>query len=617
MERLGLSVRFVLYPFLASFCAALVLVPIARAVAIRAGAVAQPKQDRWHQRPTALFGGIAIAIAALGTVVYFDGVRSQPALLACAALMFLFGLADDLLGVKPATKLIAQISLGSVFLFFHYRLGWSHSLTLDSVLTLLWVAGIINAFNLLDNMDGLCAGVAVVAAGAFIANFQPVAPGGSSFFAARYAAAVAGASVGFLVYNVKPASIFMGDSGSLFIGMSLAALALRPGASLVSPAVPATGLGASFLQVVLVPVAILLVPIFDTTLVTVARLLSGRSASVGGRDHSSHRLVAIGLSERAAVAVLWAMAALAGAVGVLIRHSNESWSVVAAFVFFVAAVLFAIYLARVKVYDQGDMSRLTQGRLTPMVAEIFYRRRAAEVLLDFCLVLTAYYSAYRLHFDDRAFVANFFAFINTLPIVVGIQMVTFFVVGSYRGAWKHFGLTDAFTFGKSVVLGTVLAQLVVLYLYRFQGYSRAVFAIHGVLLFMLLVGSRASFRLLSDFASRQRQSGERLVIYGAGDGGVLALRELLAHPTITYRLIGFIDDDTLKRRMRLHGYSVLGGHDRLVALITHGEVDAVVISARTFDPFRQRQLENLCRDHNVTLSRLRVDLETLVTDAAS
>ena len=609
--------RFVLYPFLASFAAALLLVPLARAIAHKAGAVAQPKEDRWHQKPTALFGGVAIALSVLGTALYFDGFRGQPALLACGAIMFLFGLADDLLGVKPATKLIAQIALGSVFLFFHYRLGWSHSLTLDSVLTLLWVVGIVNAFNLLDNMDGLCAGIATIASAACIVNFLPVIPGTDSFLAARYAAALAGGTAGFLVYNVKPASIFMGDSGSLFIGLSLAALALRPGVSLVSPSVPATGLGSNLLRVVVVPIVVLLVPIFDTTLVTLARLLSGRSASVGGRDHSSHRLVAVGLSERAAVAVLWGLAGIAGVVGVAVRHSSESWSVLMACGFLVAVVLFAIFLIRVKVYDSGDLTRLTQGRMTPVMTEIFYRRRAAEVLLDFCLVLIAYYSAYRLHFDDRAFVTNFFPFINTLPIVVGIQMVTLFVVGSYRGAWKHFGLNDAVTFLKSTIVGVTLAQLAVLYLYRFQGYSRVVFALYGVLLFLGMVGTRASFRLIGDFVLRRRQTGQRLAIYGAGDGGALAVRELLAHPTITYRVVGFIDDDPLKKRLRLHGFPVLGGHDHLTAMIENREVDAVVISARTFDPFRQRQLERLCRDHGVTLSRLRVDLEDLVSDAAS
>ena len=613
---------FVLFPFLASFGVSLVLVPFARALAHKAGAVAQPKQDRWHQRPTALFGGVAIALSVLGTAVVFDGVRSQPALLACGLAMFLFGLADDLLGVKPATKLIAQISLGSVFLFFHYRLGWSHSLTLDSVLTLLWVVGIVNAFNLLDNMDGLCAGVALIAGVAYMVTFIPAAQGAGvhaieAFQAARFAAILSGAAAGFLVYNAKPASIFMGDSGSLFLGLCLAALALRPGVSLVNPAIAPTGLGSNFLRIILSPVAILLVPIFDTTLVTAMRLLSGRSASVGGRDHSSHRLVAIGLSERAAVAVLWVMAAIAGAVGVSMRFSVESWAALAAVVLLVAAVIFAIFLARVRVYDDADLSRLTQGRMTPMVTEIFYRRRAAEVLLDFCLVLIAYYSAYRLRFDDGAFVANFFAFNNTLPIVVGIQMVTFFTVGAYRGAWKHFGLNDAVTFGKAAVVGALGAQLVVLYLYRFQGYSRAAFALYAVLLFLLLTMSRASFRVIGDFVNRRRQAGVRLLIYGAGDGGALAIRELLGHPTISYRVVGFVDDDPLKKRMRLHGYPVIGGHERLVVMIESREVDAVVISARNLDPFRLRQIENLCREHGVTLSRLRVDLESLVSNAAS
>lgn len=604
--------RFVLIPFLTSFVAALALVPIARAIAHKVGAVAQPKQDRWHSRPTALFGGIAIAIAVLGTTVALDGVRSQPALLACGAVMFLFGLADDILGVKPATKLIAQISVASVLMFFHYRLGWSQSLTLDSILTLVWIVGIINACNLLDNMDGLCTGVACIGALAYVSFFFPIQPGIAGYFEARYAVIVSGAAAGFLVYNAKPASIFMGDCGSLFLGLSLAALALRPVESIAAPVLVVGDFFSNFLKLTVAPIALLMVPILDTTLVTAVRLLSGRSASVGGRDHSSHRLVALGLSERAAVAVLWGLAALSGVVAYTMRHSSSSWSGLVALVFVLAVVIFGIFLARVRVYDQGDLSRLRDGSMTPVLTELFYRRRAAEVVLDFCLVLIAHYGAYRLTFDDRQFVANFPMFMNALPIIVAIQMVTFFVVGCYRGAWKYFGLSDAVTFGKATVFGAVGAQLFVLALYRFQGYSRLAFALYTVILFLLLTASRASFRVIGDFVNRRRQTGTRLVIYGAGDGGALAVRELLGQTSVSYRVIGFIDDDPLKRRLRLHGYAVLGGHDRLIRMIESRDVDTVVISARGFDSERLQNLEALCRVNGVALSRLRIHLEPLV-----
>jgi UDP-GlcNAc:undecaprenyl-phosphate GlcNAc-1-phosphate transferase len=597
-----------LIPFLVAFGVSLALVPLARALARKAGVVAHPKADRWHRQPTALLGGVAIAITVLGCALAFDGVHSQPVLFVCGLLICLVGLADDVLRLRPSTKLVAQIALASIFVFFHYRLDWTESRTLDSLLTILWVVGITNAFNLLDNMDGLCAGIAIIAGAAFVVTFYLPQPGTPEFLTARYAAMLSGAVAGFLVYNFHPASIFMGDSGSMFIGLSFAALALVPGSS--------TGRSSRLLPIVVAPVVVLLVPILDTTLVTLSRMVSGRSAAVGGRDHSSHRLVAIGLSERSAVAVLWILAGLAGLVGVAMGRVSGSWSALITLVFLVAMMIFTSFLARVRVYEEADVSRQDRGRITPVVEKLFYKQSAAEVMLDFSLVALAYYGAYRLRFDDIKLAENYWYFLKSLPVALAAQMLALFAAGAYRSTWKYFGLSDTVTFAKAVVFGSITAQLVILYLYRFEGYSRAVFLLDAGLLFAFLTLSRASFRLFNEFAHRRRQAGVRLAIYGAGDGGALAVRELLRHPTVTYRVVGFIDDDAAKRRLRLHGYAVLGGYDRLATLIQQRAVDAVVISARRFDPARQRELEALCSDGGVALSRLRVDLVPLIGDAA-
>lgn len=600
--------RAFLYPFLTAFGLSLALVPLAGFLARKAGAVAHPREDRWHTRATPLFGGVAIVVATLACAVAFHGVRGQSVLLACASLMFVVGLVDDVLGLRPSTKIVGQVALASVLLFFQYRLGWTSSITLDSLLTVLWVVGITNAFNLLDNMDGLCGGIGLIAGVAYLLSFSSSEPGTTEFLAAGYAAVLSGAVAGFLVYNINPASIFMGDSGSLFIGFSFAALALMPGGTL--------GGGSSLLPIVVAPMALLIVPILDTTLVTASRLISGRSAAVGGRDHSSHRLVAIGLSERAAVSVLWALAAMAGGVGVAARHLNQSWSALIALVFLVAMIIFAVFLARVRVYDETDLSVVKKGQITPVVSELFYKRPAAEVLLDICLIVIAYYGAYRLRFDDAAFARNFPYFLNSLPVVLATQTVTLFAVGAYRGSWKHFGLVDAAAFFKSIVIGAIGAQLVLLYLYRLEGYSLAAFPLYGMLLFGLFTGSRASFRLIDEFAQRRRHDGVRAVVYGAGDAGTIASRELMASADTRYRLLGFIDDDPRKRRMRLHGYPVLGGYEHLRTLVRDRSVDAVIISARNFDAARQGEIEELCRTQGVKLFRLRIDIEPL-TDGAS
>jgi UDP-GlcNAc:undecaprenyl-phosphate GlcNAc-1-phosphate transferase len=185
-----------------------------------------------------------------------------------------------------------------------------------------------------------------------------------------------------------------------------------------------------------------------------------------------------------------------------------------------------------------------------------------------------------------------------------------FLIGAYRGVWRYFSLMDGVVLAKGVLLGTLTIVCVIVYLSRFEAYSRAVFVIYAALLFILLAGSRASFRLIDEFV-RRRQGGRRLVIYGAGDRGALALREVLARERADHRMIGFVDDDAGKWRARVQGYPVLGGVDSLVSLIRSGAVDSIIVSSQLVDLRRLRELEALCLEHDVTLSRLNLTLEPL------
>ena len=603
MPSLQPAATALLWPFLFAFAVSLALVPVSRLLAVRFGYVAHPREDRWHRRPIALFGGVALAVTLAAGLMLFRSTGGIGVLVTCAALMFLFGLVDDIVSLKPFAKLVAEIAIASVFLYFGYRLNWTTSLTLDTMLTLVWVVGMTNAFNLLDNMDGLCAGIALVVGGALLFGVWPVQPGTPAFHEAQYLALLLGATAGFLVYNVHPASVFMGDSGSLLLGLSFAALTLNhaqdgPGRS--NP-----------LSIVAGPVLVLLIPIFDTTLVTASRLLSGRAASQGGRDHSSHRLVAVGLSEPAAVGVLWLLAAIGGALGLGLDYLNLSWSSPAAALFLLAMVLFAVYLSRIRVYE--DDAAIDRTTLTPFVVDFMYKKQVAEVLLDLCLVTIAYYSAYRLRFERDDFGVGFTTFYRTLPLVLPAQMLALFAVGFYRGVWRYFGLMDTVVIAKGVVLGTGAVMVVMPLLTGVDSYSRTVFIIYLVLLATLLVASRVSFRLIGEFLQRNRKTARRVVVYGAGGGGALVVRELTAAEETPYRILGFADDDARKQRMRVQGYPVIGGYESLRSLVASGAVDLVVISARLIDVDRLRALEALCGDHGVALSRLRVGLEPIVT----
>ena len=591
-------------PLLTAFGLSVIAVPICRSVAVRLGFVAKPREDRWHRRSVALFGGVAIASVFIGCALGFGVARQLPVLTLTAVLMFGVGLVDDLLSLKPATKLIAQIALASALLLFDFRLHWLESMTLDTLLTLVWVVGLTNAFNLIDNMDGLCGGIALVVGFALLIHLLPEGAGPRAFVEARYLAILIGATGGFLLYNVHPASIFMGDSGSLFLGFSFAAITLSSNAD--------SATRSDILPIVAGPVLVLLFPIFDMTLVTLSRWVSGRRASEGGRDHSSHRLVAIGLSERRAVVLLWLMAAVGGAFGVSVgSFGQQSTVLLAASVFVLSVVLFAAYLAGIRVYDESD-ERIRHGMFTPIVVEFMYKRRVAEVLLDFCLIVICYYAAYRLRFEDPGdFLNNFAIFMQSLPVIVAAQMLAFFAVGVYRGLWRHFGMTDTLVVARGVFLGVASALLVILGVFKMFAYSRTVFAIYAVLLLLAVTLSRASLRLVGEFLHRQRQSGRRVVIYGAGDSAGLAVREVLAGAG-DVRVAGFIDDDPRKAGLRVVGYPVLGGYSALTVLVRAASINGVVISARSLTPERLNNLEVLCSQHQVELSVLRVKIEPLV-----
>jgi UDP-GlcNAc:undecaprenyl-phosphate GlcNAc-1-phosphate transferase len=270
--------------------------------------VAKPKTDRWHKKPTAMLGGVAIWLSVMITYLAFlPHTPYSLRIMIASTFLFVVGLVDDLLHIKPYQKLVGQIMGSAYIVYYGMTLPWTSSSSVNIALTIFWLIGITNAINLLDNMDGLAAGIGIIASGFLALSFINT----GQITEALTLLAFAGALLGFLIYNSNPASIFMGDCGSMFIGLFLASAALVNVSG---------GRSRSLLPVLAVPILVLFIPIFDTTFVTILRKLSGRSASQGGRDHTSHRLVALGLSERRAVWMLYGFAALSGLLGVLVQQ---------------------------------------------------------------------------------------------------------------------------------------------------------------------------------------------------------------------------------------------------------------------------------------------------------
>jgi UDP-GlcNAc:undecaprenyl-phosphate GlcNAc-1-phosphate transferase len=512
----------------------------------------------------------------------------------CAAGMFVLGLIDDLRSMDPQHKLAGQIVLTSILVFLGFRLEWTSYKTIDLFLSILWIVGITNAFNLLDNMDGLSAGVAFIAA-LFTFLLHLSGPGAASTEAVLLmTACYLGALLGFLVYNFNPASIFMGDAGSLFIGFVMACLMTMGGS------VHAVGGSvANLLSVIAIPILIVFIPILDTGFVSFMRKLFRRPISQGGKDHSSHRMVAIGLSEKKAVLVLYGFSVASGLIALAVRHLNIGLTLVLITLYLLFVVFFWIYLGRVKVYSEKSiLSEESASVLTPILVQITYRRRIFEVLLDVVLISVAYYTAYLLRFEGQVG-EDFDFFLRSLPIMLACQTFSFYIMGVYRGIWESTGVKDLIGYVKAITIGTVMPMLILLFIYRFQSFSRAVFVIYWGVMLILFSLSRLSFRLLDEGVRLPSRKGDRALIYGAGIGGQFALKEIQSNPDLNLQPVGFVDDNPRLRGRKIKGYPVLGGGENLGDIISSHDIRTVIVSFKRTGAEKAADVKSLCDQLNI------------------
>ena len=580
--------------FAASLIVALSATLTCERLAPRFGLVVDPREDRWHRRPVALLGGVAIMIGVLPALLWTGGLRGRLAELTLVALvMGAVGLVDDVRPLRPQVKLVAQIALAGLLVELDFVLRLTGVPVLDVVLTLVWVVGITNAFNLLDNMDGLAAGMAVIAGAFRLALFLL----DGDLAAGILTAGFVGAVTGFLVRNAPPARIFMGDAGSLFLGFFLSGLCLVVDAAYYSRGITV---------VLAVPVLLVLIPIFDTAFVTVTRILRGQPVSQGGRDHTSHRLVALGGSERRALVVLFGLSIIGGGVALLTYRADLGTAVVLLPLLVVGLALLGIHLSQVEVARAGPPR--PERAAIRLMQDPPYKREVASVVLDVILIVVAYYAAYLLRFEE-SFAANERMLIRTLAPVLVCQLAGLAFSGAYRGVWRYTGLSDLLRLGRGITLGTVASVLYLLFTTRFVGLSRAVFVLDWLLLVMLVGASRVSFRLLGETLRAPRAGARPVLVYGAGDGGELALRELRNNAGLAREVRGFIDDDRAKAGTRIHGVPVLGPLDDLEALLRAHRVEEVVVASRKIPPERLRRLEATCAARGVVVVRASVRLE--------
>ena len=586
----------------------LLLVPTVRQASMRLGYVAKPREDRWHRKPTPILGGVGIFTAfllSLLVTLLLSGAwnKAQWGVLAGSGLIFLFGLYDDIKHISSPAKLVGQILAAAVVVsqgyttnFFTPRIP-NHIIAQipNIVLTFIWLVGITNAINLLDNMDGLAGGIALITSGILSIFFWQT--GNQGLLAISMA--LAGSVLGFLFFNFPPASIFMGDSGSQFLGFTLAVLAIarQPQASNV-------------IAVIAVPTLLFLLPILDTTLVMFTRLLRGQSLTQGGRDHTSHRLIAFGLSERQAVLFLYAVALTAGVMAALLEAVEYWFSLVLMPILVIVLALLTAYLGGLKVMT-ASLPQKSNRTIARIMLDLTFKHRILEVVLDFFLIGVAYYLSFLTYFGFSMDAGGLELFLKSFPIALAGTYISFFAFGVYRGVWRYIGVADLLRFLEAVLGSSMLVAAAVFLLYPSLPYSLKLFIFYAVFLFLGLAASRSSFRILDLLSGKQtRQAEQRVLICGAGDSGEMALRWILMNPQMNYRPVGFLDDDPFLSGRQIHGVEVLGGLETLESLLENRQIDGVILTPSVLNNHELgERVMNACRQRGCWVRSLRLEFE--------
>ncbi|MFA5094579.1 MAG: hypothetical protein WC512_04975 [Candidatus Omnitrophota bacterium] len=581
------------YLFISAFLLSFLATPAVKAVAGSLGIVAKPKEDRWHKKVIPLMGGIAIYLAFTAVyVVSTWGGKMNPGLLIGATSIFILGVIDDIRGLSPQTKLIGQIVCASLAVIFGVTIKVIPFAAISVPVTILWMVGITNSFNLLDNMDGLSAGVAAIASMTLFACAVAL----NSPETAAVSVILAGAATGFLPHNFHPAKIFMGDCGAMFLGFSLSALTIM-----------GTWKEASHLfMVLLIPVLALAVPIFDTLFVAITRTIDGRSVAKGGKDHTSHRMVFLGWQEKKAVTALYLISILFGAAAYISLHVKVYVSAIIMSLLVMVVSAFAMFLnhyTKAKRTQKDGMSKdvsYYKNESDLIEALIKYKRVIFEVVCDFVLICIAYISSYIIRYDGVVDHYNFGLIAKSLPIIIVIKLTAFSVSGVYGNIWRYIGLNELLNIVKGILIGSVTSVVALLVAYRFVGFSRMIFILDAMVLLILMSSVRIAFRIFREqvFVSFD-DGGRRVLIFGAGDAGDAFLREVRKNRSLSYRPVGFIDDDISKQGRRIQGIPVIGVRSDIPRLSVEKKIDEIILAIPSADRKTKDDIEAICRESGV------------------
>ena len=540
-----------------------------------------PNERSSHETPKPRFGGIAIAatflVVALFWFVIDPDVRVFLPLLLGGTIVFVTGVVDDWRSLHVSVRFMAQgaaavivVGFGNVIDHIYLPMGGTFELGIMAVpFTVIFILTSINFYNFIDGIDGLAAGSAVIVAGflGLIANML----GHEAM--TLVCLAIAGSTLGFLQFNLPPSKLFMGDSGSTFLGFAFAYVAIA-GNGLV-PEIP-----------LFIPVLMLSALYVDAGLTLLLRAVRGEKVLQAHHMHYYQRLLSLGLNHKQVTALEYGLTILLGISAVVYFVAGGLFP---AFLTVCWVVVFAGLILKIRSLERGDRA--------------FWERRTVMVIAgDILFIALAYFGAYFLRMNFRFTEAEGMAVLKAFPMVLVVRSVCFYYYGLYRGVWKYTSTPDVLRIIKAVTAGSAIIVLLLVFFYRFVAFPRSLFILEYFFLIIALGGSRFASRLFHEFG-KEALSGhvKRIAIIGAGDYGERLGREIRSTQGRNVSLVCFVDDDEEKTGLIQQGVPIRGPISNLEAICKRHDIDALVLGISSVSDERLQVIIGLARRAGVPI----------------
>jgi UDP-GlcNAc:undecaprenyl-phosphate GlcNAc-1-phosphate transferase len=617
--------------FVISACASFVLTPFVGRLAVRIGVVDRPGERKIHTASVPRLGGVSLVLSIFLTVLVALGLQRVTGrvfaldleawgpVLYGGMIVFLVGIWDDVRSIPAWVKFLFQAMATCLVLWFGVQIDQVSLLGGDSLklgvlgppLTFLWIIGITNAFNLLDGLDGLAVGLASIVAGSCATIFFLRGDAQDTLLLVI----LIGALLGFLPYNFNPARIFLGDSGSLVVGYVLAVTAITGSQK-----------GATTLAVV-IPLLVFGLPIVDTLLSMTRRFVASRRLLKSSRarlkerilcvkhmfeadqKHIHHRLLALGFSHRNAVLLLYALALGLSSLAffsVLAQYRNAG--------IILLAVGLATYIG-VRKLGYDEIAFLRTGTLLRWYEQVTFKGPFFTGFVDMVLISLAYWGAFFLKYETPWPGDLVTWYRNAFPFVLVTQLVGFHVLGVYRGVWQAVGVSDLIRLSLTIFPTVALSYALALIDVPPQG-TFSFFWIDALCLGTIMVGTRSIYRVLDYVQQRENAAGDAVLIYGAGRGGQLVLRELLQNPRLGLRPVGFLDDDAFLHGRMVNQVPVLGSGDELKSVLDNQQVSCLIVSSPQIKAYRLRRAIDVCHTRDIPVLQGSIQLIPIGTNGA-